>query len=468
MNKQAIARCIGVLSIAFTSHSYALFEPLFEDGEWAAEFGAEWRYFNDPGEFGQEQHALSLSSRAEYYHEWNDGDDWFKFAPFLRVDAADSERTHLDIQEGFWGHLGENWETKLGVTRVFWGRTEFLNLVDVINQKDFVEGTTDAKLGQPLFHLSLVHELGVLDFYTLIGFRERTFAGEDGRLRTPIVVDTDAARYGKGASKNDIGFAARWAQPVGDYFEVALSAFSGVGREPFFAFNFDFRDPRLIPVYYHQEQFGLEAEFLYEGWVGKLEAISVETHQINYTAAVIGAEYTFGSVFDSAIDVTAIVEYLWDDRGELSPGFLEHDVGIGTRITFNDEFDSSMLIGGLIDPDTKEKIFQLEASRRLDESWKIKASAAVVLERGQPEVGQTNIESINNLLNSGVFGGDIDYQFMLEWAIDVLQQNGIEVLVDPQFFLEPLQLLERLADTDRKISILESDDYVQVELIYFF
>ena len=473
MKEVAVCKAMKGIALAmftaFSSPAMALLEPLFDDAEVFFELGAEWRLFENPGEFGQDQNGFSLRIEPEYYTSWNDGDDFFKFRPFLRVDSVDDERTHVDIREGFWGHIGNSWEMKIGLTRIFWGRTEFLNLVDVVNQKDFVEGDRDAKLGQPLIHLSLVHDVGILDFYTLLGFRERTFPGVDGRLRTPIAVDTDNALYGEGASQNDIGFAVRWGQPLGDYTEIAISLFSGVGREPWFEFNYNLGDPRLIPVYYHMEQLGLEWEFIYEGWVAKLEAIGVESSRENYTAAVGGAEYTFGGIFESDLDLTLIAEYLWDERGDTSPGFFENDIGVGMRLTFNDEDSTELLLGGLIDTQTSEKALTLEASRRIAPGTTLKVLGTHVISRGEVERSDTTVDALNRLQSLGNLGGDLDIGFLVDWAFDVIGEEGLlNVITNPSFGLETFNQLIRLGTADRKLSIIESDNYIQLEVTYFY
>ena len=462
----------ALMMLVFSSPSYALFEPLFEDGTWSAEMNGEWRYFNDPGEFGQSKSAFSYSAQAEYYVDWNDGEDSFTFTPFVRLDQIDDNRTHLDLREAYWGHVSDNWETKLGYTRVFWGRTEFLNLVDVVNQKDFVEGDTSEKLGQPLFQLSLVHDVGILDFYVLAGFRERTYQGEDGRLRAPIVIDVDNARY-EGVEKNNLDLAVRWSQPVSDNLEIAVSLFSGTNRDPRFDFNYDLFDPKLIPVYTRMDQFGLELEYIYEGWVAKLEAIAVETPDESYTAAVGGVEYTFDTVFETDIDVTLITEYLWDERGSDSAGFFEHDVGIGTRITFNDEQSTEILIGGIIDFDTNEALYTIEASRRIGDSWRVEVLAMVVAERGEQELGQSVSEIAKSLADSGFTADSISTQFAIDLLTDIIEEKGLLFLFTGEIntygeFVETLQQVQRLADTDRKLSILESDDYFQIEVKYYF
>ncbi|MGV6851190.1 MAG: hypothetical protein ACWA5R_03300, partial [bacterium] len=76
---------------------------------------------------------LSLAFEPEAYISWNDANDSIEFVPFARVDQRDNNRTHADIREFSWVHVGSNWESRIGVRRVFWGVTEFQHLVDIIN-----------------------------------------------------------------------------------------------------------------------------------------------------------------------------------------------------------------------------------------------------------------------------------------------------------------------------------------------
>ena len=456
-----------------SSHAFAVFEPLFEGGEWTADLGFEYRYYKDPGEFGQSQNALALRLGAEYYTAWNDDLDTFTFVPYALLDQHDSERTHFDIREMLWVHVGDDWELRSGITRVFWGKTEFINLVDVINQQDLVDGD-DEKLGQPMVNLSLVHDWGIFDFYLLLGFRERTFPGPDGRLRTPIVVDTDNAQYSSDTSQSDIDFGVRWQRPINDYVEMAFSIFSGVNREPWYSVNLidflgDLDDVRLIPNYHHMDQLGLELEYIYEGWAVKFEGIAVTSEREDYWAAVTGVEYAFYGVFGTNADITLITEFMYDSRDDQTPGYLEHDVGIGGRFSFNDEYDSSMLAGFLWDPDTEEKLVSVEFERRLYNSFLLEIQAITVLERGQPQVDPTTSQALAALAQSDVFDADaVSYNEVLEFLAALIEQEGLDVLFDNQFALETLQQLQSISDTSRKLSVIDSDDYFQVKLTYYY
>ena len=124
----------------------ALADELFFEA--TGKISTETTLYAHDGQFSNQDYRsnLSLSVEPELYWEWNDRQDNLTFAPFFRKDQRDSERTHADIRELSWVHYNDNWELRSGVRRVFWGVTEFQNIVDVINQKDTVEGLDKAYL----------------------------------------------------------------------------------------------------------------------------------------------------------------------------------------------------------------------------------------------------------------------------------------------------------------------------------
>jgi len=82
-----------------------------------------------------------------------------------------------------------------------------------------------------MVHLGLIQDWGLLDLYVLPGFRERTYPGVDGRLRTPLVVDTDQAIYESSAEDKHIDYAARWSHTLG-LWDIGVSYFDGTSRDP--------------------------------------------------------------------------------------------------------------------------------------------------------------------------------------------------------------------------------------------
>ena len=112
----------------------------------------------------QKRNNGSIAFEPEFYHEWSSSLDFsFTFVPFFRVDSSDSERTHVDIRELNFLMVGNPWELRVGIGKVFWGVTEFVHLVDIINQTDLVENIDgEDKLGQPMVHFSYFIDGSVL------------------------------------------------------------------------------------------------------------------------------------------------------------------------------------------------------------------------------------------------------------------------------------------------------------------
>src|SRR5690606_38997970 len=136
----------------------------------------------------------------EFYHDASAGDQRFAFTAFGRIDSADRERTHIDVRELYWWKNFGSLEIYAGVRKIFWGVTESLHLVDVINQDDVVENPDrEEKLGQPMIQLLSQRDWGLLEWFVLPYFREQQLPGREGRLRPgPPILD---AEYQSGAEQ---------------------------------------------------------------------------------------------------------------------------------------------------------------------------------------------------------------------------------------------------------------------------
>ncbi|MBV1914590.1 MAG: hypothetical protein KUG72_04340 [Pseudomonadales bacterium] len=348
--------------------------------EWSSEVGFESRFFADTGSQEQSKTHPSLWFEAEYFKDWNKGRDSFTFSPFLVYDVRDDERTHWDIGELVWIHVGDSWELRTGVHTVFWGVVETQHQVDIINQTDLVMNVDEEdKLGQPMINLSVDQSWGTLDLYLMSFFRDRTFPGEEGRFRGPFIVDTDNPRFESSNERKQIDAAIRWHQYFGD-FDIAISHFSGTDRTPSFEVQGEMvgsvfvPNGMLTPVYYVVDQTGLELQYIYEGWAFKLEAISNSGsgYGERYGAQTGGFEFTQTGIFESRIDLGWIVEYSHDSRDKQAPPrVLEHDLAIATRWILNDVDATEMLVGVVADDQTSDLVFFLEGSRRIGEYWKV-------------------------------------------------------------------------------------------------
>ena len=342
--------------------------------------GLEARYFPQDASFPGQHGSTALSGIIEPEFQWSDEsqNNLFSFVPFLRLDQRDSERTHADIRELSWIHVGDDWELRSGIRTVFWGVTEFQHLVDIINQTDAVEAIdAEEKLGQPMVNLSLVKDWGIIDLFVLPGFRERTFPGVDGRFRGGLVVDTDLAEYESAAEEKHVDLALRWSHTF-DVYDIGLYWFRGTSRDPQLRpVTRPSGETILSPFYPQITQYGLDLQATIESWLWKLEAIRRDSKSEEYWAAQAGFEYTLVGVSDSAVDLGLLMEYGWDERDDPGLTTFQNDLFVGTRITLNDAASTEFLAGAGYDLDTQSKSFLVEASRRFGDNWKVSLDAGI-------------------------------------------------------------------------------------------
>ena len=363
-------------------------------GEWdlSSSLAAELRVFPSSVAFeGQRDTTASLSVAVEpeAVYEWNDGDDRLTFAPFLRLDPRDDNRTHADLREANWLHLGADWVLVVGIGKVFWGVTESRHLVDIINQTDAVEDIdTEDKLGQPMVNLDLERDWGTLSLFVLPGFRARTFPDRDARLRGALQIDGGKATYESGAAEQHVDGAVRWSNTF-DVFDVGLAHFHGTSREPRLLPGVSGGGRALLRPRYEQiDQTSLDLQITTGAWLLKLEAITRSGHGDRFAAAVSGFEYTVFGVADTSADLGLLAEYLYDgrDASRAPATSADDDVFVGVRLAMNDEPDTQMLIGAVVDRSSVATLFNVEAERRLGENWKLEIESRFLFDTADDPV----------------------------------------------------------------------------------
>ncbi len=338
--------------------------------------GIESRVFLQDGRFdGQSsdtQNSIIIS--PEFRYKTEDRRHQFAFLPFFRLDGEDNERTHADIREAYWLWRGDEFEILTGLNKVFWGVAESRHLVNIINQTDAVEDLDgEDYLVQPMINLSTQRDWGQVDFFVLPGFRERTFAGKNGRFRGPLTVDDKNPNYESGAEEHHIDFAARYSHYFAEW-DVGLSHFYGTGREPRLLLNA--AGTELEPYYDLINQTGVDLQYTGDAWLWKLESIVRSGQGDRFIAAVGGFEYTFYQILEKDWDLGILSEYQYDNRDASAPiTTQDRDIFAGFRLALNDIQDSELLAGVSIDTKTGEKFFSLEAERRIGDNYDIELRA---------------------------------------------------------------------------------------------
>jgi len=344
----------------------------------------------------QERHGLSFAIQPEFYQAFDDNRQSLLFTPFLRVDSADDRRSHFDVRELMYQRVFDDFDLRAGIGRVFWGVTESYHLVDVINQTDLVENVDlEDKLGQPLVNLSFARDWGVLDLFVLPGFRERTYPGREGRLRSEPFVDTSRATYESGAGRDRVDFAMRWSHTIGD-FDIGVAHFRGTSREPRLLPLGLCADGQpappsgcsragssptppaevvLAPHYDVVRRTSLDLQATKEAMLWKAELLHESGPGDAYLAWVAGFEYTWFGIRGSDRDLGLLVEHLFDGRGGRAPHPLENDLFAGIRLGLNDEASTELVAAIVADAEGDATALTLEASRRIRDDWRVELEA---------------------------------------------------------------------------------------------
>ena len=359
----------------------------------------------EPRFAGQGDNSIAVALRPKLELEWQNaiagGDAALTITPFLRYDPQDSRRTHADLREAKLDLRFGKTDVTLGADYVFWGKTEVDQIVDIVNQTDGVEGTDgEDKLGQPMIAVRRLVDVGdvsgQVSLFYLPYFRERTFLGEESRLRGRVLIDGFDARYETSAEEWTPSFAARIAGFYGD-FDVGVSAFHGLSRDPAFEPNPSAFDPAtgrfvLRPVYGRITQIGLDGQYTFGATLWKLENIArfnqrnLAFEKEDYVAAIGGFEHTLYGIGGSNIDLGLIGEYAYDSRGDEALTPFQNDAVIGARLGFNDTQDTSALVTAAVDTETAETLLRLEAERRIGDRVKLELEAGAFLNTDERSV----------------------------------------------------------------------------------
>ncbi len=291
------------------------------------------------------------------------------------VDLYDDDigrlRRKVNVAELKWSYYANAWEINAGIDTVFWGVLESENLVDVINQRDYIRDSDgDFKLGQPLVNFRYIGNLGTFDLYVIPYFIPRSFANTDQLLSLPIPIDDNDPVYESNAEDRRVDGAIRYFNSFGD-LDVGLSHFSGTSRTPQLLLDSSGGPGALkfVPFYQVIEQTGVDLQYILGDVAYKFETIYQNSSSESHFLMGLGLEYPFFGVFDSKVDINLFFEYLFDDRGDDADGVLEHDYVAALRFNWNDEYSTVTTLKTVYDDNSNESVIVLEHSQRIDKDF---------------------------------------------------------------------------------------------------
>lgn len=342
------------------------------------EAAVEGWYFPDTARDGRQKDSV-LSTSLQLDLEWSDraAGRRITLIPYARLDSADAERNHMDLREFNLLLEYPDSDLLLGVGKVFWGTTEAVHWVDVVNQVDLVEDVgQEERLGQPMVNFNKFTDHGRFSFFVLPGFRERSFPGKEGRLRTHPRVQPGAASYESSREWKHIDWAMRWSHTIGNV-DIGLSHFWGTVREPIFnvGVNSD-GEVVLIPHYDIVHQFGVDGVWFKGDWLIKFEFMSRHGQgSEDFFRFTAGPEYTFWGAFGTRADVDVFAEILYDSQGGNDINPFEHDVAYGFRLRLNDLRDTTLQMSAITDLKSAATFFAFEGSMRVGQNWMLHLEA---------------------------------------------------------------------------------------------
>lgn len=347
---------------------------------WGGHTAAEVRVFpSDPLDDRQDHVEPSLVIQPEFSLEWEKPLRRATLTPFLRLDYQDHDRTHFDLRQLDLLWAQDRWDARLGVGRVYWGALEAAHLVDVINQTDLVENPDgEEKLGQPMVNFNYDTDFGRWSFFYLPFFRERTFPGADGRLRTNPRIVNDDPIYDSNLEEWHPDAALRWQKSIAG-IDLGASYFYGTTREPAYQLDFRGTEPVLRPAYDLVHQVGLDLQWAVSDWLWKAEVMGRKGQNDSFARIGAGFEYTFYKIFGSEIDLGYINEFYYDTEGNNVLNPYERDLATGIRLAFNDQGSSTLLAAILTDVVDGSSVATLESTRRFGEHWTARIEGAAFI-----------------------------------------------------------------------------------------
>jgi hypothetical protein len=332
--------------------------------QWRGAMALEGRAFPGiPLVEGARRYETTMTFSLRRGWNWDRGRQSLTVEPFVRWDPVNAERTRLDFRDLSWQGRWRSWELNAGMREVFWGVAESRHVVDVLNQREFVGGGVGyGKLGQPMVSLAWTRSWGRVEVFLLTGFRERSFAGQAGRLWSPLSVDEARATYESAAKALHLDWAARWTHAIGGW-DIGVAHFRGTGREPRFFLDRDSVGRAVwIPHYDLVDRTSVDLQLTTGRWLWKLEGATEAAPAGRYGTIAGGLEYAFADY------LSVFAEYVYDSRGSRAATSFQDDVFLGARLFMQ---AGEISAGAFLDRGTGNRIFNLRAARRLTDAFTV-------------------------------------------------------------------------------------------------
>jgi hypothetical protein len=321
------------------------------------------------------QLSLFFSPRIDAHFE----NTTISFQPIIRHYSENESINYTDVRELMVYNYVDNFEFNFGIGRVFWGQTESLHLVDIINQTDILASIDEEeKMGQQMVNINYISEKGKFSFFILPSFEERGFNNELGRLSPQIRIDKNNVLYESSEKETHIDYAFRWESSF-EYMDVGLSYFNGTSRLPNLNIVLDINNEfNLISLYNQLSQFSIDSLIVLGSTSLKIEAIYGEILDENFYAYVAGFEHTFFDIFNSGYNLGLLSEYQFDERVNNPLIIGQDDLMIGSRLEINDFSGTEFIFAYVKDLEYGDSYSAyIEGSTRINDSIRVTLNAYI-------------------------------------------------------------------------------------------
>lgn len=348
------------------THTHAL-EASFDSNTDAA---IGYRYFSSDSE-------IEKNSSAEYLYSYYSKID-SKFDAelanlsldlrlFYNWDLEDEERRYYDLREARLNYSSGRWQFEAGNAVVFWGVSETINIVNVINQADLKESVDGKeKMGQGMLVSRYSGNINSFSIYYLPSFEPLDYPE---RPSPTIKILQDQPRFEKNADEGE--WAARWVGAF-DFGDVGLSYFNGIRRDPLLVRSGE--SAALIPLYVKSEHMALDSVLFWSDAIVKTELLLGKEQEEDFFAYNLGFEYPTFPSFSWWQDAAWIAEFVFDSRDEKSGSMGQKDIFLGGRFNMGDLSQYELRIISGLDLDHYSKYLDFSFRHRLTDyiQWSAK------------------------------------------------------------------------------------------------
>ncbi len=361
------------------------------------DLGFETSTFPQSGKGAQEDHVATLQAKPDLALYLSPSFQTI-LSPRFRLGLTDPEFHLVSLDDVYLEYLSEQIEVRAGYQTNFWGTVESFNLVDILNQRDYVGDFLDpGKLGEPTFRLRISFENDRVDLFYFPYFTPAPLPGPVNRFHffDGTIDLSDDPLYTSLIESRRPQFAFRWERTLGPA-DLGLTYFNGYEKFPII-----YLEPGPVEaqvLYYEMQQAGIDLQMNLGNWLLKAEGIVQDTAAggsfnrniflpsggvglenlipDDHTAGVGGVEYTFVNLI-AKTDLGVLLEFLVDseqDPGSVAFRPFQNDLFGGFRWVRNNPGDGEVLAGIFHDIRLGSQIWRVEYSERYFDLFRIEGT----------------------------------------------------------------------------------------------